>query len=106
MIRWFESLIDPFRPAREDRPPFGLLAFYWRYVGQAGGLLIAVLITTGLLSIIGAALFAYVGILVDRIQQIGDPAAFFSENAWLLVWIVVLVLVICLLYTSPSPRDS
>ncbi len=94
MIRWFESLIDPFRPAREDRPPFGLLAFYWRYVGQAGGLLIAVLITTGLLSIIGAVLFAYVGVLVDRIQQAGNPAAFFSDNAWLLIWIVVLVLVI------------
>ena len=94
MFRWFESLIDPFKPAREDRPPFGLLSFYWRYVSQATWLFLAVLVTAGLLSVIAAALYAYVGVLIDRIEQVSEPAVFFSENGWLLIWIVVLVLVI------------
>ena len=94
MFRWFESLIDPFKPAREDRPPFELLSFYWRYVSQATWLFLAVLMTAGLLSVIAAALYAYVGVLIDRIEQVSEPAVFFSENGWLLVWIVVLVLVI------------
>ena len=94
MFRWFESLIDPFKPAREDRPPVGLASFYWRYIGQAAGLFAAVLVTAGLLSIIAAVLYAYVGVLIDRIQQIGEPAAFFAENGWLLIWIVLLVLVV------------
>ena len=94
MFRWFESLIDPFKPAPEDRPPVALLSFYWRYIGQAGWLFLAVLFTSGLLSVIAAVLYAYVGVLIDRIQQIGEPAAFFAENGWLLVWIVLLVLVV------------
>ena len=89
-----DSLFDPFASDRLDQPPSGLLAYYWRYVGQAWPWFAAVAVTGGILSIIGAAMYAYVGIVVDRIEGAESPAAFFEENLWLLIWIGALVLII------------
>jgi len=94
MVRIFERIIDPFASDRLDRPPSRLLAFYWRYVGQAWPWFAAVLVTAGALSMIAALLFAYVGVLIDRIELSADPAAFLAGNGLLLAWIACLVLVI------------
>ncbi len=89
-----DTLFDPFASNRLDKPPSGLIAFYWRYVGQAWPWFAAVAVTGGILSIVGAALYAYVGIVIDRIEGAENPASFFEENLWLLLWIGALVLII------------
>ena len=94
MVRWFESLIDPFRSDRLGQPPSGLLAFYWRYVGQAWGYFVFVMVMAGLLSVIGAALYVFVGLLIDRMELSPDPSVFVTDNLWLLAGIAVLILVI------------
>jgi len=93
MFRRFEDLIDPFASQRLDQPPRALGAFYWRYAGQAWSLLAATMATAAFSAVIGAALFAYVGVLVDRTQQAASPAGFFADNAGLLAWIGLLLVV-------------
>jgi ATP-binding cassette subfamily B multidrug efflux pump len=93
LFRRFNTLIDPFLSDRLDQPPAGLLAFYWRYVGQAWPWFLSVAITGGLLSVIGASLFAYVGVILDRIETASTPAAFFDDSMGLLLWVAFLVLV-------------
>lgn len=94
MFRRFENLIDPFASDRLDQPPHGLLAFYWHYVGQAWRWFLCVAVTGGILAVISAVLFAYVGILIDEIQRVESPALFFDANWPLLLWIGVLVVII------------
>jgi len=94
MARFFERLIGPFASDRLDRPPSRLLAFYWRYVDQAWPWFAILLITAGSLSVIGALLFAVVGILIDRIELAADAASFVTANVWLLAGIALLILVV------------
>jgi len=93
MFRQFNNLIDPFASDRLDQPPRGLLAFYWRYVSQAWPWFACVAVTGGLLSIIGASLFAYVGQIIDLIERAETPAGFFDDNLGLLLWVAFLVLI-------------
>jgi len=91
MIRWIEQLINPFGSDRLDQPPTTLVAFFWRYVVQAWGLLAVTMTTAGAIAVINAALFVYVGVLIDRTQAASAPAAFFAENLDLIVWVGVLL---------------
>ncbi|EDP61213.1 probable ATP-binding/permease fusion ABC transporter [alpha proteobacterium BAL199] len=91
MVRWIEQLINPFGSDRLDQPPGSLGAFFWRYVSQAWGLLAIAMTTAALIAVINTALFVYVGVLIDRTQQAASPAAFFTENADLLLWMLFLL---------------
>ena len=85
MFRFFENLIDPYTPyAETDEPPQKL----WPFMRDYSEPFKKVFFFAALLSVIVAAieigLIYYMGRVVDLLG--GDPA--------------------CLLYTSPSPRDS
>ncbi|MBJ3776606.1 ABC transporter ATP-binding protein [Acuticoccus mangrovi] len=94
MFRRFEKIIDPFASARLDQPPTGLLAFYAHYVGQARRPIAIALVATGLLAVINAMTFVFVGVVVDRIGAAETPATFFADNALLIATIAVLLLVV------------
>ncbi len=91
MVRWIEHLINPFGSDRLDQPPDRLGAFFWRYVSQAWGLLAVAMTTAAIIAVINAALFVYVGVLIDRTQEESTPGAFFAENADLLWWVAFLL---------------
>ncbi|WPZ36841.1 ABC transporter ATP-binding protein [Thalassobaculum sp. OXR-137] len=93
MFRRFNSLIDPFASDRLDQPPTGLFAFYWHYVRQVWPWFAALTVTCGLLSMIGASLFAYVGEIIDLIGRAETPASFLQDNLGLLIWVGFLVLI-------------
>ena len=97
MIRWFESLIDPFASDRLDQPPERLVAFFWRYVSQAWALFAVVMAAAATIAVINALLFYYVGVLVDRITQAAGPEAFFADNAGLLALMAALLVAVPLL---------
>ncbi len=86
--------IDPFASDRLDQPPRGLLAFYRRFVDQIWPWFAGLALIGGSLSIINAAMFAYVGVVIDHMETATGPAGFLESNLNLLIWLTVLVLVI------------
>ncbi|MEO1104347.1 MAG: ABC transporter ATP-binding protein, partial [Pseudomonadota bacterium] len=94
MFRHFERIIDPFASQRLDQPPTGLLAFYARFIGQARGPVVVSLVAGGLLAVLNALVFVFVGDIVDRLEAASTPAAFFAENAQFIAMIAVLLLVV------------
>ncbi len=65
VFRLFERWVDPFREPEVSTPPDRAPAFLWHYVSQAKGAFIAMLILGGLVALMEAALFWFVGRLVD-----------------------------------------
>jgi len=63
--RVFEGWIDPFRPTANLRPPDKAIPFFLYFLRQAKLPFFALLILGGLVALVEAALFYYVGRLVD-----------------------------------------
>lgn len=76
----FERWIDPFREPANLQPPRTALGFIWHYVRQAKGVFAFALIAGGLAPLIEAALFYFVGRLVDILDTM--PA----ERSWQALW--------------------
>jgi len=65
VFRIFESFIKPFARRDDLKPPAGLIGFVWFYVSQAKLPFFAMLVLGGLAAGVEAAMFWYVGRLVD-----------------------------------------
>ncbi len=63
--RWFSDLLDPFRQSRSNEPPADALGFFWHYLRQAKAPFAALLFVSGTVALIDAAVFYFVGRLVD-----------------------------------------
>lgn len=63
--RTLESWIDPFRDGGKRRPPDNVVAFFLYFIAQAKLPFLALLVLGGLVALLEAALFYYVGRLVD-----------------------------------------
>ncbi|MBY5623007.1 ABC transporter ATP-binding protein [Rhizobium leguminosarum] len=74
ILRRFETWIDPFRPRANLQPPRSTLGFIWFYIGQARTPFIAMLVLGGASAAIEAALFWFVGRLVDILGSITPGA--------------------------------
>ncbi|KGF68004.1 multidrug ABC transporter ATP-binding protein [Hoeflea sp. BAL378] len=74
LLTLFEGWIDPFVRRTTYRPPAKTLPFLWHYVGQAKGAFAAMLALGGLVALLEAALFYFVGQLVDVLDA-AEPAA-------------------------------
>ncbi|WP_324290689.1 ABC transporter ATP-binding protein [Ancylobacter sp. SL191] len=92
IFAWFESIIDPFRPAAITRPPESLLAFYWHFVRQTGWVFIAALGAAFLVAIVEVSLFRYIGQIVDLLQH-SSPATLFADQGGLLMWMAFVVVI-------------
>ncbi len=94
MFGWFERLIDPFAPGDGSMPPGRIGAFYWHYLRQVRGILLAVCFVGLFVALIEVSLFDYVGRLVDLATQSKSPGDFFRDNGRLLLWMGVVVVVL------------
>mgnify|MGYP000055279366 CR=1 FL=1 len=70
ILSLFENWVDPFRPRDKIQPPRSTLGFIWFYIGQARWPFVAMLILGGISAAIEAALFWFVGRLVDILSTI------------------------------------
>ncbi|WP_432344083.1 ABC transporter ATP-binding protein [Shinella yambaruensis] len=70
LFSWFENWIQPFARRDDLRPPQGLFAFIWFYVGQAKAPFAAMLVLGGVTAGIEAATFWFVGRLVDILATV------------------------------------
>ena len=67
--RLFENWVKPFRPVENLQPSGTGSAFFWHYVRQAKLAFVALLVLGGLVALVEAALFYYVGRLVDILDS-------------------------------------
>lgn len=74
VVALFECWIDPFVRRSDYRPPAATLGFLTHYVGQAKGAFAAMLALGGLVALLEAALFYFVGQLVDVLDS-AEPSA-------------------------------
>jgi ATP-binding cassette subfamily B multidrug efflux pump len=90
--RLFESWIDPFGKSGDLRPPALTWRFFWFYISQAKLPFLALLVLGGLVALVEAALFYYVGRIVDILDSANQAqgwggliANFGPELIWMLV---------------------
>ncbi|MEK1903264.1 MAG: ABC transporter transmembrane domain-containing protein, partial [Rhizobium sp.] len=74
ILRLFETWIDPFRASDNLQPPRNTFGFIWFYISQAKWPFIAMLMLGGMSAAIEAALFWFVGRLVDILSTIKPGA--------------------------------
>ena len=70
VFRAFETWLDPFHRKGDLRPPRALYSFIWHYVGQAKGPFLAMAALGGAVAVLEAALFWFVGHLVDILDKV------------------------------------
>jgi ATP-binding cassette subfamily B multidrug efflux pump len=92
MFRTFENFIDPFRPHDEGMPPATLLGFYWHYTRQVWPGLVALLVMGLIVALVEVALYAYLGEIVDLLQDT-QPANLLAEHGGTLLWMAFVVVV-------------
>lgn len=95
--RVFETWIDPFRHTDNLQPPATGPRFFWHYISQAKLPFLSLLILGGAVALVEAALFYYVGRLVDILDaanQANGWAGLWAESGAELSMMLVVVLVI------------
>ncbi len=70
LFKYFENWIRPFDPREGLRPPERLVPFVWFYIRQAKAPFVAMLVLGGMTAAIEAALFWFVGRIVDILGTI------------------------------------
>lgn len=73
ILHIFENWIDPYGPIPDAVPPSTAFAFLKHFVRQAPMAFVAMLVLGGLVALLEAALFWFVGLLVDLLDQ-ANPA--------------------------------
>jgi ATP-binding cassette subfamily B multidrug efflux pump len=66
----FERVIDPFEPMEDLQPPKATLKFIWHYIRQAKIPFFIMLITGGLIALLEAAMFYFIGLIVDLLTNL------------------------------------
>jgi ATP-binding cassette subfamily B multidrug efflux pump len=93
-FRYFENWIQPFAHKDDLRPPDNTFGFIWFYISQAKAPFFAMLVLGGVTAAIEAALFWFVGRLVDILSTIkpeeGWPGLI-AQHGWELVGMLVLI---------------
>jgi ATP-binding cassette, subfamily B, multidrug efflux pump len=91
IFRWFESLVDIFAEPGDAMPPRGVWRFYWHYLRQVRGILLAICVLGFFVALVEVALFDFLGRLVDLAGE--PPAGFFARHGGELAWMAFVALV-------------
>ncbi|MCU0831372.1 MAG: ABC transporter ATP-binding protein/permease [Rhizobiaceae bacterium] len=101
-LRLFERWIDPYRPSA-SAPPATTLAFLTHFVRQAPGAFAAMLVLGGLVALLEAALFWFVGRIVDILDAASSSGGWdglMAANGPELIGMAVIVLLVRTLVVS------
>ena len=91
LLRWVERLYRPFAPYAPAAPPRELRSFLRWLLREARAALIGLLAAALLVGFLEVGVIHGIGVLVDRVAAADDPATFFSDNATLLIVLVLIV---------------
>jgi ATP-binding cassette subfamily B multidrug efflux pump len=93
----FETWIDPFSDREDQSPPTGTWAFFWFFFNQAKLVFLTLLVLGAVIALIEAAMFYFVGRLVDLLTA-SDPgegvAGLVATHGWELLGMLGVVLVV------------
>jgi ATP-binding cassette subfamily B multidrug efflux pump len=92
MIRFFETIIDPFRPHDVSMPPNSLMGFYWHYTRQVWPALVALMVVGFVVALIEVSLFRYVGSIVDLLKAT-SPEKVFADYGWTFAWMGFVIVI-------------
>jgi ATP-binding cassette subfamily B multidrug efflux pump len=92
LFRYFEKLVDPFRPHDESMPPARLFAFYGRYCRQVWPVLAGLMAVGLIVSLIEIAVLRFVGSLVD-ILRATSPGRLLPEHGLQFLGMALLILI-------------
>ena len=92
MFRFFENLIDAFRPHDEGMPPSTLSGFYWHYTRQVWPVLAVLLVVGFFISLIEVSIFRYIGAIVDLLKNT-TPDRVLADYGWTFLWMAFVVVV-------------
>lgn len=76
MFRFFENILDPYPQAAPVQPPKAFFAFVWASAKGARGLVLVLMALTAIIAIFEAMLFAFMGRIVDWLNQVR------AEDLW------------------------
>lgn len=102
VFRYFENWIEPFARKDDLRPPEDTFAFIWFYLKQAKAPFFAMLVLGGLTAAIEAALFWFVGRLVDILSTVkpGDGwSGLLASHGYELIGMLFLIAVVRFIVT-------
>jgi ATP-binding cassette subfamily B multidrug efflux pump len=105
LFRAFENYVQPFARKDDLRPPEDVFAFIWFYISQAKAPFFGMLILGGLTAAIEAALFWFVGRLVDILSTIkpGDGwTVLLEQHGGELLGMLVLIGIVRFLVTMST----
>lgn len=91
IFRWFESLIDPFRPAPETMPPSTVTGFYRHFIKQAWPVFAVLTVVGFLVAIVEVAMFDYLGRVIDLVNTTPSKDLF-AQHGGELLWMAVVML--------------
>jgi len=91
IFRWFESLIDPFRPAPETMPPNTVTGFYRHFIRQAWPVFAVLTVVGFLVAIVEVAMFDYLGRVIDLVNTTPSKELF-AQHGGELLWMAVVML--------------
>jgi ATP-binding cassette subfamily B multidrug efflux pump len=101
----FEGWVDPFRSRADLRPPEDAVHFFLHFISQAKFAFVSLLILGGLVALVEAALFYYVGRLVDLLdmsQQAQGWAGLWAAHGPELFWMGFVIVVVRFIVTWAS----
>ncbi len=91
MLRWFESLVDPYPDTDPDVPPRDFLAFIWFCTHGVRWITAGMVLLTAAIGAFEALLFAMMGRVVDLLAA-SHPAALLADNRNTLLWLAAILL--------------
>ena len=97
MFRFFECLLEPTEkppdaPPPELGSPHALVRFYWHFVRQIPGLLVALFVSGFVVALLDAAIPVFIGRLVTLVST-AQPQTIWQEAGWQLAGMALLLLV-------------
>ncbi|GHU06540.1 ABC transporter ATP-binding protein [Betaproteobacteria bacterium] len=101
MFHWFEKAVDPYPGAAPAVAPRAFFAFIWQGTEGMRGLIVAMMICTGIVGAFEALLFAMLGKVVDWLTAL-EPARLWEdagERLLLLTAVIVVAIGVTLLQT-------
>ncbi len=93
VFNWFETWIDPFRKEPEGPLPDRLWPFVAYFLGQARWPFAIFLVLGGLVGLIEASLFWFIGLLIDLLQT-ADPATVWQQHGLTFLAMGFIILVV------------
>ncbi len=101
VFRAFENWIDPFRTPPTPDLPDQLTPFILHFLRQARWPFFVFLLVGGVVGLVEASLFYFVGVLIDTLKD-ADPATVWAEHGLMFGGMIVTVLVIRTIALSTS----